>query len=110
MSVAVAVLAHYSVPLQGSITPLGNHGGFSGALLFRVDAPAGTLCLRAWPPDVAPQRLDDIHRLMRRGIDAGLDFVPRVFATDRGQMHVESGGRLWELTTWMPGAPALRQP
>jgi Ser/Thr protein kinase RdoA (MazF antagonist) len=45
--------------------------------------------------------LNEIHALMRRA--AGLDFVPRIIATERGASHVAVGGRLWELTTWQPG-------
>ena len=102
-NLAADVLAHYPPVLRGPITPLGNHGGFSGALLFRVGDANATCCLRAWPIDVKPERLDYIHALMHRAAAAGLDFVPRIFPATNGQHAVSSAGRLWELTTWMPG-------
>jgi Ser/Thr protein kinase RdoA (MazF antagonist) len=87
-----------------SPTPLGNRGGFSGAWLWRVSATTGTYCLRAWPPGgPAPDRLNWIHELMRQARNAGLDFVPAIAITDRGTTWVAHAGRLWDLTTWMPG-------
>jgi hypothetical protein len=34
---------------------------------------------------------------------AGLEFVPAVLPTRTGGTWVEHTGRLWELTSWMPG-------
>ena len=106
MSRAADVLAHYPAPLRGPIASLGNHGGFSGARLFRVETQTGSLCLRAWPTAVTATQLDFIHGLMRRATDAGLDFVPRVLSTGQGATVVSVAGQLWELTTWMPGTTA----
>jgi Ser/Thr protein kinase RdoA (MazF antagonist) len=83
---------------------LGNAGGFSGARLWRVDSLAGRLCLRAWPSrESSAQRLSQIHRLMVLASEAGLRFVPVVLVTSAGGTWVEAAGRLWDLTTWMPG-------
>lgn len=101
---AAAVLRRYPAALWGSLHSLGNRGGFSGAQLWQVRSPAGSLCLRAWPargPD-APS-LDWIHQLMARARNAGLDVVPAVIATADGCTWVEHAGRLWELTSWQPG-------
>ena len=101
---AMEVLQKYSRLLwSGSPRPLGNHGGFSGARLWRVDGPAGALCLRAWPPDFSPQRLSFIHLCMAAAKGAGLPFAPRVFSSLTGTLHVEQSGRLWELQEWLPG-------
>jgi Ser/Thr protein kinase RdoA (MazF antagonist) len=108
MSVADYVLAQYPTAMQGSATPLGNHGGFSGASLFRVQAPAGDLCLRAWPADVTPERLTFIHALMQRARDQGLRFVPRIHRTASGELALHADGRCWELTDWMPGTACDR--
>ena len=44
---AAEVLRHYPrLPWSGAPQPLGNRGGFSGARLWRLDGPAGPLCLR----------------------------------------------------------------
>jgi Ser/Thr protein kinase RdoA (MazF antagonist) len=88
---------------QGTLTPLGNHGGFSGAALWRIDAPAGSLCLRAWPPHETWPRLLFRHRLMTLARQSGLSFVPAIFLTCDGVSAVEHAGRLWELTEWLPG-------
>lgn len=103
---ATHVLAQYPAPLHGPITPLGNHGGFSGAQLFRVEAPGGALCLRAWPSAMHVVQLDSIHGWMTMATLHGLDFVPHVMQTVRNESHVALAGRFWELTTWMPGRPA----
>ncbi|MBI3821682.1 MAG: phosphotransferase, partial [Planctomycetes bacterium] len=96
------VLSRYPAILQGPLTFLGNHGGFSGARLWRVDTPAGSSCLKAWPTDArTPQDLTWIHGLMARA--SRLPWLPRVMATSDGATFIVHQGRLWELTTWMPG-------
>jgi Ser/Thr protein kinase RdoA (MazF antagonist) len=101
---ALEVVQHYS-PLIGPALPkpLGNHGGFSGARLWRIDAPAGPLGLRAWPPAFPPERLRFIHLCMTAARSAGLSFVPQVFAPSGGGLWAEHSGRLWELQEWLPG-------
>src|SRR5947209_17508862 len=62
---AGAVLSCYPALLwQGPLSPLGNHGGFSGARLWRVAGLSGMLCLRAWPEHDSAVRLAWRHRLM----------------------------------------------
>jgi Ser/Thr protein kinase RdoA (MazF antagonist) len=78
---------------------LGNRGGFSGARLWKV----ASLCLRVWPEQVSPVRLSFIHKEMIRAAAQGLEFVPKVHATRPGSTWVEHDGRVWDLTTWMPG-------
>jgi homoserine kinase type II len=86
------------------IIPQGNRGGFSGAGLWRVESETGTLCLRAWPAGaMTPERLAEIHQFMAKARHAGLTFVPSVLAGRAGATWVESGNRLWDLTSWMPG-------
>lgn len=94
---------------QGPLTPLGNHGGFSGAFIWRIDNPAQTLCLRAWPPHETWPRLLFRHRLMSLARQRGLSFVPAIFATQDGLSAVEHAGRLWELTDWLPGRADFHQ-
>jgi Ser/Thr protein kinase RdoA (MazF antagonist) len=87
-----------------SLWPLGNRGGFSGALLWRVEEEGFVCCLKAWPPrTTSPEQLKNAHALMRQARDAGLLFVPAVFITTARTTWVEHGGRLWDLTTWLPG-------
>jgi homoserine kinase type II len=96
------VLGSYQLP-PAQLRPLGNHGGFSGARLWRIETHAGSFCLRAWPADgPTPERLRWLHGLMIRARSAGLTFVPQLVATGRGTF-TSSDGRLWELATWLPG-------
>jgi len=98
------VLAQYPTFLRAACCPLGNHGGFSGATLWRITGDRGDWCLRAWPEGgMDCERLTKIHRLMDQARTAGLAFVPRVHQTIRGHSCVEYGGRLWEVVSWMPG-------
>ena len=84
---------------------LGNRGGFSGAQLWRLESSAGDFCLKAWPPvDLTAERLTGIHQLLRAARRAGVDFVPQALATSAGPSEVVSGGRLWDCSTWLPGA------
>jgi Ser/Thr protein kinase RdoA (MazF antagonist) len=102
------VLQRYPAPLaRGPLQPLGNHGGFSGAFLWRID---NALCLRASAPvaqDAA--QLAEIHRLMHAARNESLPFVPTVFATPEGATVVEHAGRLWELMEWMAGRASYHE-
>src|SRR5436853_7861611 len=96
------VVGRYALP-SALPHPLGNHGGFSGARLWRVEAGGASFCLRAWPPgDPTPQRLRWLHQLMAAARTAGLMFVPQVIPAGESTF-VEHAGLLWELTMWLPG-------
>ena len=102
---ATEVLSHYPAVFRiGRPIPFGNHGGFSGARRWRVEASGHAFCLRAWPshqPD--PSRLEFLHRLMRRARSNRVSSVPAVLLTEDGRSHVERADQLWDLTEWMPG-------
>lgn len=90
--------------LASAVVPLGGHGGFSGAHLWRVETVTGPLCLKAWPSrSHSADHLRFMHRLMRTARSAALSFVPEVMATPAGDTVVEHLGSFWDLTTWMPG-------
>jgi Ser/Thr protein kinase RdoA (MazF antagonist) len=80
---------------------LGHHEGTSGASILRVVGHNGPLCLKAWPAGTSGSRLAFVHRLLHAA--RMLDFVPQVFTTRYRATWVEQSGRLWDLTTWMPG-------
>jgi Ser/Thr protein kinase RdoA (MazF antagonist) len=108
--VAVRVLGHYPAVLrQGPLEPLGNRGGFSGARLWRLQTPAGPLCLRGAAPREPARHLAWRHRLMAQARTAGLRFVPAVLPTIAGGTVVEAEGRCWELLEWLPGSADYRQ-
>jgi thiamine kinase-like enzyme len=101
---ASEVLRLYPAAGPGHLHPLGNRGGFSGARLWRVESTGNSFCLRAWPEvGMSPARLLQIHQLMMLAHKTELDFVPVVQLAHDGRTFVEHAGRLWELTTWMPG-------
>ena len=101
-------------------------GGFSGSTVVAVRTPAGTRAvLKAFAAEIPPEHAAWIHRLMVHLTDSGIQAVPRliatvdrqpgaargdVLATDSAATTLARGadGRLWELATWMPGAPVAR--
>jgi Ser/Thr protein kinase RdoA (MazF antagonist) len=105
------VLACYPASIQPLSAPeaLGNAGGASGARLWRFATGRGLLVARAWPAD-GPRRadVDQIHRWLIAAADLG--FVPVPLEGLDGQTCREHGGRLWEITPWLSGAPDRDQP
>jgi Ser/Thr protein kinase RdoA (MazF antagonist) len=102
---AQAVLGQFglSSPTR-RVHPQGNGGGFSGAGLWRIEERGEAYCLRAWPSNyLTPDSLTYIHGLMRLARQTGLSCVPAVLATPAGRTWVEQAGRLWDLTSWLPG-------
>jgi homoserine kinase type II len=96
------VLDCYPPVLSGSLDFLGNHGGFSGSRLWRLETLAGSYCLKAWPADWrSRQDLAWIHSQLDRA--GSLPYIPHIVPTRNGSTFVEHEGRLWELATWMPG-------
>jgi Ser/Thr protein kinase RdoA (MazF antagonist) len=85
------------------VTHLGSHAGFSGADLWRVKAPAGDWCLKAWPINFEIEQLRHAHWLMRQGRSAGLDYVPAPHDSADGSGCVRTTGHIWDLATWQPG-------
>lgn len=86
------------------IEPLGNAGGFSGAMFWRLDTPRGLLCLRRWPCEhPSAQQLQFIHAVLRHVADCGLALVPVPLECLDHSTAVWHDGYLWELTPWMPG-------
>jgi Ser/Thr protein kinase RdoA (MazF antagonist) len=103
--IARAVVDRFpAVKPKGEVQFLHNHGGFSGARLWRVEAADGWLCLRAWPfLQLLEDYLPKVHHLMERARAAGLSFVPSVYHTARGETYVQHADRFWDFTMWMPG-------
>ncbi len=88
---------------------LGNAGGYSGARLWRYESGRGWLVARAWPQD-GPTRagLEQIHRWLDETADLG--FVPIPLPALDGRTVHEQGGRLWDVSPWLEGAPAPERP
>jgi Ser/Thr protein kinase RdoA (MazF antagonist) len=96
------VIRRFPALTGGSASFLGNHGGFSGAKLWRVDTESGPYCLRSWPGDIPETRIAWVHGWMKRA--QALPFVPAVTACADGRTVVELAGRCWDATRWLSGA------
>src|SRR5690606_24026800 len=80
---------------------LGGGGGFSGAMLWRLETPAGQLCLRCWPPEhPSVERLQFIHAVLWHVRQEGFTLAPVPIETRNRTGFVEQHGRLWELCPW----------
>ncbi len=100
------ILSQFSDACQPtSVQYLGNHGGFSGARLWRLETSLGPLCLRAWPSELPSDRqLAFMHATLRHVRAQGLTFIPAPLRTRTGKTFVRHQSGLWELTHWMPGS------
>src|SRR4051812_18512898 len=100
-----AVLSAYPAECRASaVEPLGGAGGFSGAVLWRLNSPRGLLCLRRWPPEhPSAERLAWIHRVVAHVVARGFDLLPQPILTRDGRSFVECDRHLWELAPWMSG-------
>src|SRR5687767_1205599 len=63
--------------------------GFSGARLFRVHGTAGDFALKIWPASTSRVFLEHVHSLMAAATRAGLGFVPRVLADQKGAAIID---------------------
>ncbi len=94
------------------VESLGSAGGFSGALLWKVHAPRGPLCLRRWPREHPSQkRLEFIHGLLGHVATNGCPIVPVPvhLRSSTPSTFVKQDGYLWELAPWMPGEANFEQ-
>jgi homoserine kinase type II len=82
---------------------------FSGAALWRVTSPRGSLCLRRWPTEhPSPERLQFMQAVLWHVDQEGFGLVPLPLETRHRHGFVRHAGHLWELTPWLPGAADFR--
>src|SRR5262249_28559811 len=108
-----AVLERYPAVARPLSEPeaLGSAGGLSGASFWRYAAGLGPLVVRAWPPPPDGPPLESLERLHGWLIQVGrLGFIPVPVPDREGRTVQERGGRLWELSPWMEGAPQPGRP
>ncbi|SIO62267.1 homoserine kinase type II [Singulisphaera sp. GP187] len=106
-----AVLAHYPAITRPLAEPeaLGNAGGNSGVSLWRYHSGQGPLVARAWPADGTDvAHLSQIHEWVLMAESLG--FVPLPIRDRLGRTFQEQGGRLWDLSPWMPGSATTERP
>jgi hypothetical protein len=97
-----SLLAHYFPALEG-LRWQRVAGGFSGAEVWRADSSLGVpaFALKGWPAEFPASRLTEIHAWLARA--AHLPFAPTVLPTVDRNTLVTEGGRIWDVTRWMPG-------
>ena len=98
------VLSHYAPQFvhAGEGSPQ-EFRGFSGATVWRVEAPAGEFALRCWGrPSPARARLSELHRLLRF-LGQRCEFVAVPVQASDGDSLVEHDQRFWQLDPWLPG-------
>ncbi|MCH7988356.1 MAG: phosphotransferase [Planctomycetes bacterium] len=101
-----AVLSCYSGryhPLR--MVPLGTTGGFSGAVIVRVETELGDYCLRGWPVKSLPRnRILGLHRFLSSVFQQGVTQAAVPVSAESGSTLVVVQDRFWQLEPWMPGA------
>jgi Ser/Thr protein kinase RdoA (MazF antagonist) len=92
------------------VEPLAAADSFSGAALWRLATPRGTLCLRRWPSEhPTPERLEFIQAVLWHVDQEGFRRIPLPLETSHHHGFVRHAGHLWELAPWLPGAANFRQ-
>ncbi len=99
------VLEMYHVKCQPfRIERLGSAGGFSGGEIWRLETPAGRLCLRRWPEGYPTRNhLEFIQAVLWHVREEGVRWVPVPLETRQGRGYVRHRECWWELSPWMPG-------
>jgi homoserine kinase type II len=77
--------------------------GFSGARLWHIESAGRQFALRRWPDGaMSASRLAEVHAFQGRLAEVNCP-VPSPLICRHGTSFVKVGGRLWELSPWMPG-------
>lgn len=91
-------------PRPEQVSFLGQAGGLSGALFWRIATSDGEVCLRRWPSEhPSRERLQFIHAVLAHVAGEGIDFVAAPLRDRRGETIIEHAGHQWELTPWLAG-------
>lgn len=79
--------------------------GLSSSQVWQVQLPNTTLCLKAWPTTaITSQRLTELHQFQCE-LSASLFFIAKIERTMEGATFLKTQDHLWELSSWLPGAP-----
>jgi len=84
---------------------LGQCGGLSGAVFWRLTTPQGDFCLRRWPQEHPKfSRLQQIHRVLLHVAEQGFALSPTPLQDLQGATIIQHQGHYWELAPWRTGA------
>lgn len=79
--------------------------GLSSSQVWQVQLPNTALCLKAWPRTaIDTQRLTELHQFQSE-LSASLFFIAKIERTMEGATFLKTQEHLWELSSWLPGAP-----
>lgn len=94
------------------MTSLGNHGGYSGAKLWRIRTNQGEYCLRQWPvrPTQA-KHLEWVHQVLNQIAGQGFParILPLPYLSTTGSTLVYARECPYELSNWLPGSADYRE-
>lgn len=101
-----AIAAEYGLTVRPeSLRYLGGAGGFSGAEFWRFDTVGRrSLCLRLWPARTSAARVAEVHRIIFRAAEAGLDFLAVPLHVRSGVSQCLVGERIAEVVPWLEGS------
>lgn len=93
--------------LRPSTEPHVIGGGFSGALVFRIECDEGSFAFRGWPIGADNRRLDALHRLLVCVARYDVPVAVPLCGGDglRLQWHAD---RWWQVEPWLPGEATFR--
>ena len=76
--------------------------GFSGAAVWKgsIDG-VPQFALKCWPATCSTERIQFIQRALADV--SSLPFVPKLIPTRAGKTYCFHGGRIWDVTKWIPG-------
>ena len=105
MGTATEILRHWGDRYQPQATPTcPASGGFSGAVVLRVETLSGPIAVRGWPGDtLPPTRLLGLHRLLAHIASSGVAQVAVPVVSRDGSTLVRDQGRWWQVEPWLPG-------
>lgn len=87
-----------------TIVPLTETGGFSGAVISRIELGGRSFCLRRWPAAAPePKRLAGLHRLLAHTFRMGISQIAVPLKSRSGSTLVWVDEHWWQLEPWLPG-------
>jgi Ser/Thr protein kinase RdoA (MazF antagonist) len=95
------LLSNHWSPNARIVRPI--QAGLSNSLVFQVEWDEAFFCLKGLPERLGHSRLQWIHNLEKQATQKGLDCLPVAQSTRANATYVSAQGRLWELSTWLPG-------
>lgn len=80
-------------------------GGFSDAVVVKVEMSASRYALRGWPPGgISPERIRELHRWLKHLHACGVPVAVPLPVLDGHQTWDTAAGRTWQLEPWLSGS------